>query len=244
MSGINTEWAISELDEFIRATTLTYVPSPPNSIGFHSYKTEEPETEVVKRAQVVEQILDRTIPEWRDLKVNADRKKWAVHHEASVRARETLLRAEELRQNLGDGAPQISAADLHPWVWSGARSLWSSGHHRSAVEDAAKKVNAEAQNKLGRRDVSETKLFQEAFSLEPPQPGKPRFRRMAADGSDTYKSVQRGAMALAEGIYVGIRNPFNHENPIEIDEQVALEYLAALSVLARWIDEATVEAAP
>jgi hypothetical protein len=67
---------------------------------------------------------------------------------------------------------------------------------------------------------------------------------MKPDGSDTYKSVQRGAMALAEGIYTGIRNPFNHEDPRDIEEQIALEYLAALSVLARWVEESTVEVAP
>lgn len=243
MSGVNPEWAIPQLDDFIRATELTFVPSPPNSIGFHSYKTAEPEVEVVKRAQVVEQILDRTIPGWRDLEVDTDRKKWAVHHEASVRARETLLREDELRQNLGDSAPEISAASLHRWVLSGAKPLWQSGHYRSAVEDAAKKVNAETQNRLGRRDVSETKLFQEAFSLDPPQAGRPRLRRMEADGSETYRSVQRGAMALAEGIYSGIRNPFIHERPADIEEHTALEYLAALSVLARWVDESDVESA-
>lgn len=74
MSGINSEWALSQLDDFIRATELTLVPSPPNSIGFHSYKTAEPEVEVVRRAQVVEQILDRTIPDWRDLQVDTNRK--------------------------------------------------------------------------------------------------------------------------------------------------------------------------
>jgi hypothetical protein len=66
---------------------------------------------------------------------------------------------------------------------------------------------------------------------------------MKPDAIDTYKSVQRGAMALAEGIYAGIRNPFNHESPEDIDEQIALEYLAALSVLARWVDGSTVETA-
>lgn len=243
MSGINSEWALAQLDDFLRATELTFVPSPPNSIGFHSYKTAEPEEEVVRRAQVIEQILDRSIPGWRGLEVDKNRKKWAVHREAAVRARENLLRAEELRQNLGDNAPEISAANLHPWVWGGAKSLWQSGHYRSAVEDAAKKVNAETQNKVGRRDVSETKLFQEAFSLDPAQAGRPRLRRMVADGSDTYKSVQRGAMALAEGIFAGIRNPFNHEDPVDIAEHVALEYLAALSVLARWVDEAALELA-
>ena len=137
---------------------------------------------------------------------------------------------------------KVAAPKLHPWVWGGAASLWQSDHYRSAVEDAAKKVNAETQNKVGRRDLSETKLFQEVFSDKPAEPGKARLRRMANDGSDTYRSVQRGAMALAEGIYAGIRNPFNHEDPRDIDEQVALEYLAALSVLARWVDESTVEA--
>ncbi|MFE4948663.1 TIGR02391 family protein [Leifsonia sp. NPDC056665] len=241
MTGLNTEWAIAQLDDFVRATTVTCVPSPPGSIGLHSYETAESKDEIVKRAQVVEHILDRVIPGWREAIKEKGRQKWSIHYEAAVRAREALVRADEIRQNLGEDAPEISAAHLHPWVWSGARSLWQSGHFRSAVEDAAKKVNAETQNKLGRRDLGETKLFQEAFTDKPAEAGKPRLRRMTPDSSDTYKSMQRGAMALAEGIYAGIRNPFNHESPEDIDQQIALEYLAALSVLARWVDSATVE---
>lgn len=243
MSGINTEWVIEQLEDFLKATTVTYVPSPPSSIGFHSYKTASPEDEIVKKAQVVEQILDRIVPGWRTSIKKKDRQKWSIHYEASVRAKESLLRADEIRKNLGDDAPELSAAKFHPWIWSGAQSLWRSGHYRSAVEDAAKKLNAETQNKLGRRDLSETKLFQEAYSDKPAVPGKSRLRRAKNDGSDTFKSMQRGAMALAEGIYAGIRNPFNHEDPKDIDEQVALEYLAALSVLARWVDESEVEVA-
>jgi hypothetical protein len=241
MTGINVEWAVAQLDDFIAASNTHFKDGPPGTIGFGSYKTTATEDEVVEKAQVVEQILDRVVPGWRDLKIDTTRKKWEQHREASVRAREELLRQDEVRKNLGDDAPEISAAKLHPWVWSGAASLWQSGHYRSAVEDAAKKVNAETQNKVGRRDLSETKPFQEAFSDKPAEPGKPRPRRMANDGSETYRSVQRGAMALGEGIYAGIRNPFNHEDPKDIDEQVALEYLAALSVLARWVDEATLE---
>ncbi len=41
--------------------------------------------------------------------------------------------------------------------------------------------------------------------------------------------------------YQGIRNPAAHEHDVDWDEQTALEYLAALSVLARWIDKARVE---
>lgn len=240
---MNTEWAIEQLDDFIRATTVTYIPSPPSSVGFHSYKTAIPEDQIVKRAQVVEQILDRIVPTWRTDIQKKDRQKWSVHYEASIRAREELIRAEEVRENLGENAPELSAAELHPWVWSGAKSLWRSGHFREAVEGAIRKLNAETQNKIGRRDVSETDLFKQAFSMDEAKAGKARLRRMKDDGSDTYKSVQRGAMTLAEGVFAGIRNPLSHETDHEMSEQQGLEYLAALSVLARWVDESEVETA-
>lgn len=240
---MNTKWAIEQLDDFIKATTVTYVPSPPGSMGFHSYNTAGSEDEVVKRAQVVEQILDRVVPGWRSEIQKKDRQKWSVHYEASIRAREGLLRADEVRKNLGEDAPDLSAAALHPWIWSGASSLWQSGHYREAVGGAIRKLNAETQNKVGRRDASETDLFKQAFTMDGPKPGKARLRRLKDDGSDTYRSVQRGAMSLAEGVFAGIRNPLSHEVDQELSEQEALEYLAALSVLARWVDQSDVEAA-
>ena len=238
---MNTEWAIEQLDDFIRATTVTYVPSPPGSIGFHSYNTAAADMDVTKQAQVVEQIFDRVIPNWRTDIANSRNDRWTRHREAALRAREQFLREQEVRENLGEDAPELSAAELHDWVWSGAKSLWQSGHYREAVEGAIKKLNAETQNKVGRRDVSETNLFQQAFSLDGPAPGKARLRRMTPDASDTYRSVQRGAMAFAEGMFAGIRNPLSHEADQELSEQEALEYLAALSVLARWVDESEVE---
>lgn len=245
MTGPNTGWALAELDKFIAQTVMTNNSYVGNGVVSLSNKssTEAPDTDVAKQAQVVEKILDRVLPRWRTEIELRNTNRWTRHREAAIRAREELVRQDEIKANLGDDAPEISAADLHSWVWSGARSLWQSGHFRSAVEDAAKKVNAETQNKVGRRDISETDLFKQSFSLDVAATGKPRLRRMQPDGSDTYKSVQRGAMALAEGIYAGIRNPFNHEDPKDIDEQVALEYLAALSVLARWVDGSTVEMA-
>lgn len=239
---MNTEWVIKQLDDFIKATTVTYLPSPSGSAGFHSYKTAASEDEVVKRAQIVEQILVRVLPGWRSEIKKRDRQKWSVHYEASIRAREELVRAEEVWENLGENSPELSAVDLHPWIWEGARSLWQSGHYREAVGGAIRKLNAETQNKVGRRDVSETDLFKQAFSMDEPKPGKARLRRMKDDSSDTYKSVQRGAMSLAEGIFAGIRNPLSHEVDQELSEQEALEYLAALSVLARWVDLSDVEA--
>jgi hypothetical protein len=245
VTGLNVDWAIGELDTFIAQTVMTNNSrSGPGYVSLsQKSSTAAPDAEVTKQAQVVEKILDRVVPRWRSEIEPSSINRWSRHREAALRAREELLRHEEIRTNLGEEAPEISAANLHPWVWSGAKSLWQSGHFRSAVEDAAKKVNAETQNKIDRRDVGETTLFQQAFSIDQPGPGKARLRRMHPEDSDTYKSLQRGAMALAEGIFAGIRNPLNHEDPQDLEQQIALEYLAALSVLARWVDESAVETA-
>ena len=50
-------------------------------------------------------------------------------------------------------------------------------------------------------------------------------------------------MDLGAGCFEGIRNPAAHEDALILPERVALEQLAAFSVLARWIDECTVEGA-
>lgn len=239
---MNVDWAIAELDKFIEQTVMRN-GSGDGFITSADY-TAAPDAEVTRQAPIVEQILNRVIPRWRtDVPATSANNRWSRHREAAIRAREQLVREEEIRENLGENAPKLSAVELHPWVWSGAKSLWLSGHFREAVEGAIKKLNAETQNKVGRRDVSETDLFKQAFSLDDPKAGRARLRRMKADGSDTYRSVQRGAMNLAEGVFAGIRNPLSHEADQELSEQEALEYLASLSVLARWVDAAIIERA-
>ena len=245
MTGMNVEWAVAELDKFIQQTVLTNNSYVGNGVVSLSNKssTAAADAEVAQQAQVVEKIFDRVIPGWRtDIELRKSNR-WTRHREAAIRAKAELERQEEVRKNLGDDAPELSAAKLHPWVWDGASSLWHSGHFREAVEGAIRKLNAETQNKLGRRDVSETDLFNQAFSEQPAAAKNPRLHRMPDDGSKTFKSVQRGARIFAEGVFAGIRNPLAHEADREMPEQEALEYLAALSVLARWVDESTLEVA-
>ncbi|MEU9028641.1 TIGR02391 family protein [Streptomyces sp. NPDC048383] len=86
-------------------------------------------------------------------------------------------------------------------------------------------------------------LFQSVFYNDDPKPGQPRLRLMVDDGSDTFRSVHRGAMAFAEARYAGIRNPKSHEDGLpELLEHEALDQLAAFSALAPWVDGATVSA--
>lgn len=243
---MDTDWARAELAHFLELTTLYRPEDPPGVVSFSPRLSNRGASgDIIASAQVVEQILDRALPHWRT-EVPDDRNgkvnRWCQHREAAQRADVALLRATEIRERLGDNAPLVSAAMMHPWVWEGARALWQSGHYREAVTAAARKVNAEAQNKLARRDLSETKLFQSAFSQNAAKPGEPRLRLGQDDGGDTFRSVNRGAMAFAEGCFAGIRNPNSHEDGLpELPENEALEQLAAFSVLARWVDSATVE---
>jgi len=242
---VDVDWAIKELDRFLELTELYRKPSPPGTAFITSHLSNRgSQHEIQASAQVVEQILNRVIPDWRR-SVPDDRNdtvnRWCQHIEAATRAKAQLRRREELAEKLGDNAPRLSAGHLHPWVWDSAKPLWASGHYREAVSAAARAVNAHCQTKVGRRDVHETNLFKQVFSLDPPQPGRPRLRLMADDGSDTYKSLHRGAWCYAEGLYATIRNPANHEMLDDLPTEEALEQLAAFSVLARWVDQAAID---
>ncbi len=242
---MDIEWAKAELIIFLELTELYRPPSPKGMVSISarlSNRGKEPD--IVASAQVVEQILARTVPNWktevpseRNEKVN----RWYQHIEAARRALVVLERQQEVDEKLGDTAPRLSAGQFHPWVWEAARDLWRNGHYRSAISSAALRVNAETQAKVGRMDASEVKLFQPTFSSDAAKPGNPRLRVWPNDGSDTYKSIHRGISAFAEGLYAGIRNPNSHAVQGELDETVALEQLAAFSVLARWVDDAKVE---
>ncbi len=48
-------------------------------------------------------------------------------------------------------------------------------------------------------------------------------------------------MEFSAGCFTAIRNPAVHEHELDLPEQVALEQLAAFSLLACWIDECDVD---
>lgn len=244
MAAMNRQWAIEKLRDFIDTAELKFNPDAPNTVGFWSYSFVRPKAEVQAAAQVIEQVLDRVIPEWKeaDWEKPARQPMWR-HREACHRAIAHLEAEQELIDNLGSGAPQLDAATLHPWVWGSVAGLWGSGHYREAVSASARAINAQAQAKLGRRDASEAKLLSDAFSTNPPQRGHPRLRLMPDDGSDTFRNRHEGAGNYARGVYAAIRNPLAHEDDVELSENDALEQLAAFSILARWIDAASVEVA-
>lgn len=237
MAELDPEWAIREIDAFLQVTAKV-VPDMGPGIAYIGTVMRGSPTEAEARAHVVERILDRVLPGWNKEPVQDGEYNW-LRGQAS-RARAALERRSELAEKLGDIAPEMDVGNLHPWAWEDGKSYWNHGHYHQAVMQAAMRVNAETQAKLNRLDVSETALFNEAFSLNAPKSEAPRLRLMEDDGSKTFESLHRGARAFAEGLYAAIRNPGMHVPHDGGEEQVALEQLAAFSLLARWVDEATV----
>ena len=150
----------------------------------------------------------------------------------------------EARRRMRPDSPDLVAEQFHRWVWEAAAPLWHAGSRQEAVHAAARSVNARLQQKRGHRDKSDAPLCREFFSLDTPAPGRPRLRFPGySPTSATRRSRQQGAMDFGAGCFEGIRNPAAHEHELHLPEQVALEQLAAFSLLAGWIDECEVESA-
>jgi len=239
VAKLDSEWAISEIDALLRVTDRVGYDNSGGGVVVFGTHMRGSETEASQRAHVVEQILDRVLPGWAKDRPNKDAHYDWLRDQAS-RAKAALQRSAELAEKLGDNAPDMDAANLHPWAWENGKSYWNTGHYHQAVMQAAIRINAETQAKLGRMDVSEVDLFNQAFSLDEPKNGASRLRLMENDGSKTYENLHRGARAFADGLYTAIRNPGMH-TPLPSDggeEQLALEQLAAYSLLARYVDQA------
>lgn len=243
---LNIPWALGEVDYFIsRCEQHTNDYNQGGELAFRNPAIKAIHDDVISRMPIIESIADRAWPEWRNHLRPRQSFSWEYDPllQIAKQLRVVLIRKEELDRNFGDTGPTLSASTMHTGVWDAAKNLWRNGHFGEAVNAAARSVNARLQDKVNRRDISEVKLVSECFSLEPPKPGVPRLRLMSNDGSDTYKNLHAGALAFGQGCFKAIRNVLAHEyGPLaEPPEEEALHYLAAFSILARWIDQATVE---
>ncbi|ANQ74431.1 TIGR02391 family protein [Rhodococcus sp. 008] len=132
--------------------------------------------------------------------------------------------------------PQVSAASMHPLVWSAAERLWRGEHYRQAVTNAAEALASHIKTLTGRNDVSETAIWQETFAEGAPLPGKPRLRWPGDPNARYVKTMNVGMRFFSSGAQMTIRNSAAH-GVDEMSEQEAIERLATLSLLARWVDQ-------
>jgi len=107
--------------------------------------------------------------------------------------------------------------------------------------DAYIKVESMTQAKLGSTAAGKD-LWSQGFSLEDPTDKSDRLRLSGIDKDqqpDRWKSAHEGAGSLGRACAQMIRNGVAHSlEPLE--EQLALEYVATISVLARLVDDCEV----
>lgn len=166
---------------------------------------------------------------------------WQRCANACTRALGVLEHDVEIDSILGPSGPQLSAVGLHRWVWEPAARLWDDGHRKQAIAAAAERVELETRSKIERLDLQGVSTFSEAWSEKPATSGYRLRPTGYTPNSPDYESALDGARLYAMGCWRRIRNLATH-HPSEPDEQDALEQLAALSVLARWTDEAATSA--
>ena len=171
---------------------------------------------------------------------------WESAEDAVIRLIGILRRLDDRQAIFGPRGPVLSAEGLHEWVWDAATGLWDDRHFKQAVHSATARIEEHTQRKLGRTDISGADLFSQAFTSKQPETDKPRLRftyftekTSSGQTPQSWTSAHEGAMSFGRGCFQGIRNLQAH-GTTELTEQEALEFLAALSVLARWVDKAEI----
>jgi uncharacterized protein (TIGR02391 family) len=252
---MNREWAASQLEDFIGAIdSLDQLQHIGNLIAGDESQTLKFEAEsneaenTVRSLEPIAQIIMEALKPGLSAYESADSAdnwaiRWRPAKNMALRALGLVRSGAEAKEQLRPDAPDLVADQLHTWVWEAARPMWEAGSQSTAVLHATQAINARLQQKLGRFDISDASLCTEAFSTDPPKEGRSRLRFSGDRTSETWKSLQVGAGFFGRGCFQTIRNPLAHDHQYHLRQQDALEMLAALSLLARLIDECLIEAA-
>lgn len=228
--GFNSAWAKQQLDEFIALTV------PEGGGGGFAWTPRGSREDIFAQSSVVDPILAAVIPDWREVCRGDRLYEFARESEAAIRARTLLDREEEMLDNLGDSDAIFTASRFHPWVWEPSRSLWASGHFRSALQTAGTALDGQLQVLAGRSDVAGVALVRELLSEKPAEPQRPRLAVPVTGSDDNDRSLRQGLRALGEAAFMLVRNLRTHRLD-ELSEQEALEQMAILSLFARYAEE-------
>lgn len=121
--------------------------------------------------------------------------------------------------------------ELHPVIAKASSNLYKDGHYANAVEDSVKALNNLVRLNSGVEDKDGTQLMEYVFS-----PKNPILKiNELKDQSDLDE--QKGFMSLFSGAVSGLRNPRAHKI-IKDDPEMALEFIAFISLLAKFADQA------
>ena len=143
---------------------------------------------------------------------------------------------EEKRADLDfDATTRVRAAfeglDLHPRIGQVCIDLYRDGHYRNAVLDASVALVNFVKEKSRRHDLDGAPLMRMVFSANNPILAFNDLR------DQTDRDEQEGMMHLFEGAVLALRNPRAHAL-LDDSPELALEYIALISLLAKRVDQA------
>lgn len=226
-------WAETKPEEYLRLCQAIRDAIP--SGDYWNDQASEYNKQAELMLYAVEQIVQRI--EGRDtVQISPPSHRDSATGEERVRKALGAVRdLEEVASNMTPDAPELAADGLHPVVWSSASITWNTKQYRVAIGQAALALATQIKAR-SRSKLSDRKLMQEVFSPSPPKNGRSRLHFRGDQDEESWRSRQDGLHMLSQGAYSGIRNISTHEDE-HWDEKLALEYLAVLSVVARWADE-------
>lgn len=130
---------------------------------------------------------------------------------------------------------RLALENLHPEVIAAASDLFVDGHFSQAVFESLKALEQRIREQSG-LDGSGRDLMTKAFSGTPPPID------VSIEAGQSGRDEQEGLRFVFMGVIQGIRNPKGHVLVKQDDPQRALEYLGAVSVLFRRLDDAKAKA--
>jgi uncharacterized protein (TIGR02391 family) len=147
-----------------------------------------------------------------------------------------IRRLEEKREDVsGDTTARARSSfeglELHPRIASVCVDLYRDGHYRNAVADAAVALVNYVKEKSRRHDLDGSGLMTTVFSKNKPVLALNDLR------DRTDEDQQEGMMHLFVGAVLALRNARVHAL-LDDSAEMALEYIAFLSMLAKRVDQA------
>jgi uncharacterized protein (TIGR02391 family) len=148
-----------------------------------------------------------------------------------------ISRLEEKRADLGvDPASRARTAfeglNLHSRIADVCADLYRDGHYRNAVLDAMIALTNLVRERSRRHDLDGAPLMRTVFSKNDPVLGFNDLKDQAE------QDEQEGLMHLFEGAALALRNPRAH-TLLDDSPELALDYVAMISMLAKRLDNAT-----
>ena len=228
---MSAERRLRNPDEALKAVKIF------RQLNVYAQKADDPRhtilPQITKRKPVIEAIMRAIDPDTAIDKLNH---KGSEGFNAPIEQCDRLIglieNAPLVREIISNSEPLLlCASGLDTNVIEEVISRWKVGYHSEAVYQVYLKLERKAQQKL-EEETTGINLWEKCFAEGGLEISEQR------GSAKTKKSERQGVQKLAQSVSLLIRNPIAHTPSDEqnLSEEEALEYLAMLSSLSRWLD--------